>query len=72
MFATLRNAIANALRTKQSVQVQAVMNTTGNGSLTYGTIPEHIRTQNTRAAMPAIKGEFSIADLEDQIGRAHV
>lgn len=65
MFTKLRNIIANALAVKQSVQVRAVMETTGNGSLTYGTIPEHIRTQNTRAAMPAIKGEFSIADLED-------
>lgn len=62
---TLRNAIANALRTKQEVQVTATMKTTGNGPLTYGVLPEHMRTQATRAAMPSIKGEFSIADLDD-------
>ena len=62
---SLRNILANALRTKQTTQVTAVMNTTGHGSLTYGVLPEHMRTQANRASAPAIKGEFSIADLDD-------
>lgn len=57
MFATLRNAIANVLRTKQEVQVTAAVGT-------YNVLPEHMRTQGARAAMPAIKGEFSIAHLD--------
>ena len=65
MFTKLRNIIANAIAIKQSVQVRAVMDTTGNGSLTYGVLPEHLRTQGQRRAMPAMKGEFSVADLEN-------
>lgn len=65
---SLRNILANALGTKQSVQVRAAVGSiSGNTghALTYANLPEHMRTQSTRTALPAIKGEFSVANLND-------
>jgi len=62
MFATLRNAIARFLSTKQTAQCTIALEQ-GAKNLTYGKMPAFLATQQELGSQ-AFKGEFSTSHLE--------